>query len=86
MKHTAEEQAAQAAAGQVAAAPAARAELAAMHDFAAKLCQPSLLERLRGYVQWQTKVRAAQAAGQPVVELMAELRDVPISRAAASSR
>lgn len=75
MKHTAEEQAAQAAA----TAPAARAELAAMHDFAAKLCQPSLIERLRGYVRWQTQVRAAQAAGQPVVDLMRELDDVPIS-------
>src|SRR5215510_7054756 len=56
-----------------------RTELAAMHDFAAKLRQPSLIERLRGYVRWQTRVRAAQAAGQPIAELLAGLDDVPIS-------
>ena len=56
-----------------------RTELAAMHDFAAKLRQPSLLARLQGYVRWQARVRAAQAAGQPVADLMRELDDVPIS-------
>ena len=56
-----------------------RTELAAMHDFAAKLRQPSLLGRLQGYVRWQARVRAAQAAGQPVADLMRELDDVPIS-------
>ena len=67
---------------QQAGAPSAgapRTELAAMHDFAAKLMQPSLLGRLRGYVHWQVQVRAAQAAGKPVVELMRELQDVPVS-------
>jgi organic radical activating enzyme len=75
MKQTAEQLAA--AAG--AAAPANRTELAAIHDFAAKLCQPSLIERLRGYVRWQEQVRAAQAAGQPVADLLRQLRDVPVS-------
>ncbi|HEX5011306.1 MAG TPA: radical SAM protein [Planctomycetota bacterium] len=56
-----------------------RTELAAMHDFAAKLRQPSLLGRLQGYVRWQAKVRAAQAAGQAIADLMRELDDVPIS-------
>ena len=56
-----------------------RTELAAMHDFAAKLRQPSLLARLQGYVRWQARVRAAQAAGQPIADLMRELDDVPIS-------
>jgi len=56
-----------------------RTELAAMHDFAAKLRQPSLLGRLQGYVRWQARVRAAQAAGQPIADLMRELDDVPIS-------
>ncbi len=65
--------------GPAPAAPASRTELAAMHDFAAKLCQPSLIERLRGYVRWQAEVRAARLAGRPVVELMGRLRDVPIS-------
>lgn len=65
--------------GAAAAAPASRTELAAIHDFAAKLRQPSLIERLKGYVRWQAEVRAAQAAGRPVAELMAGLRDVPIS-------
>src|SRR5262249_2250768 len=59
--------------------PAPRAELAAIHDFAAKLMQPSLLERLKGYVRWQVQVRAAEAAGKPVVELMRGLRDGPVS-------
>ncbi|MBM3986084.1 MAG: radical SAM protein [Planctomycetes bacterium] len=76
MKQSAEQLAA-AAVG--AAAPANRTELAAIHDFAAKLCQPSLIGRLRGYVRWQAQVRAAKAAGQPVAELMSQLRDVPVS-------
>jgi wyosine [tRNA(Phe)-imidazoG37] synthetase (radical SAM superfamily) len=61
------------------AAGATRTELAAMHDFASKLMQPSLLGRLKDYVRWQAKVRQAQAAGQPVAEMMGELRDVPVS-------
>jgi wyosine [tRNA(Phe)-imidazoG37] synthetase (radical SAM superfamily) len=77
MTETAEQQGAQPANSAAPGAP--RAELAAMHDFAAKLMQPSLLERLRGYVRWQVQVRAAEAAGKPVVELMRELKDVPVS-------
>jgi organic radical activating enzyme len=72
MSNTAEERASQ-------PTGASRTELAAMHDFAAKLCQPSLLARLKGYVRWQADVRRAQAAGQPIADLMRELQDVPIS-------
>ncbi|HVQ24460.1 MAG TPA: radical SAM protein, partial [Planctomycetota bacterium] len=62
------------------------ATLAAMHDFAAKLLQPSLVGRLKAYVRWQVAQRAAAGAG-PAAEgaraapgaAAAPLDDVPVS-------
>jgi len=64
------------------------AGIAAMHDFAAKLLQPSLIGRLQDYVRWQVAQRAAAggAPGAPgtagsgaVGEAVAPLDDVPVS-------
>jgi hypothetical protein len=38
---------------------------APVHDFAAKLRQPSLFPRVLDYLDWQRRVRAARAAGAP---------------------
>jgi hypothetical protein len=43
--------------------PAMRVE--PVHDFAAKLRQPALLEAVRAYVAWQRAVREARACGAP---------------------
>lgn len=65
------------------AAPAAPAEapeeLAAIHDFGAKLRQPSLIGRLKDYVRWQVALRDAKAQGKDIPEALATLDDVPIS-------
>jgi wyosine [tRNA(Phe)-imidazoG37] synthetase (radical SAM superfamily) len=55
---------------------------AAMHDFTAKLLQPSLLGRLKDYVRWQAALRSARAAGGDAPAAMAALAahdDVPVS-------
>ena len=58
--------------------------VAAMHDFAAKLLQPSLLGRLKAYVRWQVAQRGA--GGAPATAgaaapgaASAPLDDVPVS-------
>ena len=43
--------------------PAAKHKLSAMHDFTAKLRQPSALPVVRKYLLWQREVRAAAVAG-----------------------
>ncbi len=60
-------------------APAAAAVPAAMHDFAAKLRQPSLIGRLKAYVMWRAELRRAEAEGRTIPEVLASLDDVPIS-------
>jgi wyosine [tRNA(Phe)-imidazoG37] synthetase (radical SAM superfamily) len=55
---------------------------AAMHDFTAKLLQPSLLGRLQDYVRWQAALRTARAAGEDAPAALAALAahdDVPVS-------
>jgi wyosine [tRNA(Phe)-imidazoG37] synthetase (radical SAM superfamily) len=55
---------------------------AAMHDFTAKLLQPSLLGRLKDYVRCQAALRSARAAGGDAPAAMAALAahdDVPVS-------
>ena len=42
--------------------PGKPATVAAMHDFAAKLLQPSLIGRLKDYVRWQVARRGAGGA------------------------
>ena len=81
MSESTEERAAAAGAGPALVTTAAEkaTELAAIHDFAAKLRQPSLIRRLQGYVRWQAALRAARAAGRPIPEALASLDDVPIS-------
>ncbi|MBL8896485.1 MAG: radical SAM protein [Planctomycetes bacterium] len=44
-------------------------QIAARHDFAAKLKQPALHGRVMDYVAWQRSVRAAEKAGQPIPEM-----------------
>lgn len=53
-------------------------ELAPIHDFAAKLCQPELLGRLVRYARWQVEQRRRLAEGVPVAEIPA-LDEVPVS-------
>ncbi len=56
-------------------APAVKqVELSPIHDFASKLCQPELIERLREYVRWQASWRRGYAAG---VSLEEALRSAP---------
>lgn len=43
--------------------PAAKQKFAAMHDFTAKLRQPSALPVVRKYLQWRREVRAAAVTG-----------------------
>src|SRR5262245_18790751 len=47
------------------------AAMAAIHDFAAKLRQPSLIDRLKGYVRWQATLRQAQKEGRTIPEALA---------------
>jgi wyosine [tRNA(Phe)-imidazoG37] synthetase (radical SAM superfamily) len=68
------------AAGPAPAGAAGRpAELAAIHDFASKLLQPSLIGRLKDYVAWRAALRRAEAAGEGIPEALASLDDVPVS-------
>jgi wyosine [tRNA(Phe)-imidazoG37] synthetase (radical SAM superfamily) len=56
-----------------------QSELAAIHDFAGKLLQPSLLPRLKGYVKWQVETRKRIAAGETLDTIDMEHGAVPIS-------
>ena len=58
---------------------ARQVELAPVHDFAAKLCQPSIFPRLREYVQGQIDWRRARASGQTLDEGAAIPDSVPVS-------
>lgn len=60
-------------------APAKRQELAAVHDFAGKLLQPSVLPRLKQYVRWQTEIRRRIHARESLNDLLDKIDDVPIS-------
>jgi MoaA/NifB/PqqE/SkfB family radical SAM enzyme len=69
------------AAAAVDAAPgaASRAELAPVHDFAAKLLQPSLLPRLKSYVRLQAEIRRRIAERRTIDDLLERADGVPIS-------
>ncbi|MGE0711335.1 MAG: radical SAM protein [Planctomycetota bacterium] len=55
-------------------------ELSPIHDFAAKLRQPGVLERLQDYARWQVAWRAARAEGKPMDELASSMPDqAPLS-------
>jgi wyosine [tRNA(Phe)-imidazoG37] synthetase (radical SAM superfamily) len=54
-------------------------ELAAIHDFAGKLLQPSLLPRLKNYVRWQIDTRKRIAQGETLDTIDMEHGAVPIS-------
>ena len=54
--------------------------LSPLHDFVAKLTQPSVLERLREYVQWQSQWRAAYQQGVSMEAMLESApRQAPIS-------
>lgn len=46
-------------------------ELSPIHDFSSKLRQPSIIDRLRDYVQWQIEWRQAYESGQSIAEKLA---------------
>ncbi len=50
-------------------------ELSPIHDFAAKLRQPAVLQRLKDYVRWQAAWRKARAEGQPIENLLSSAPD-----------
>ena len=55
-------------------------ELSPIHDFAAKLTQPSMLPRFKDYVRWQAKYRKALSEGKSIDELLAIAPDqAPLS-------
>lgn len=55
-------------------------ELSPIHDFAAKLRQPGILERLKDYVRWQVEWRKARDEGKPMEELFSSMPDqAPLS-------
>ncbi|MEZ6187966.1 MAG: radical SAM protein [Planctomycetota bacterium] len=55
-------------------------ELSPIHDFAAKLTQPSVLPRFKDYVRWQANYRKALAAGKSIDELLGSAPDqAPLS-------
>ncbi len=57
-----------------------QAELSPMHDFAAKLIQPSAIEHLRAYVGWQREWRRRRAQGDSLEEVLEQAVDhAPIS-------
>ena len=58
---------------------ASRAELAPVHDFAAKLLQPSILPRLKSYVHLQAEIRRRIAERKTLDDLLESAKDVPIS-------
>ncbi len=47
-----------------------QAELSPIHDFSAKLRQPSVINTLKEYVRWQVAWRDAYAAGQSIEEIL----------------
>ena len=60
--------------------PKKQTELAPVHDFAAKLLQPSVINRLKDYVRWQADWRAQRANGQTLDAALASVPDqVPLS-------
>jgi ADP-L-glycero-D-manno-heptose 6-epimerase len=57
-----------------------QAELAPMHDFAAKLTQPSVVEHLRAYVRWQREWRRQRDEGVALETALADAPDLaPLS-------
>jgi MoaA/NifB/PqqE/SkfB family radical SAM enzyme len=62
-----------------AAKPNTREQLAPVHDFAAKLLQPSVLPRLKQYVRWQSEIRRRINANQPIQDILDRVDDVPVS-------
>ena len=55
-------------------------ELSPIHDFASKLRQPGILERLQDYVRWQVEWRAARTKGTPIEDMFSSLPDqAPLS-------
>ena len=52
-------------------------ELTHIHDFAAKLCQPDILPRVKEYVRWQVALRDAQEDAQLRGELLDVIPSVP---------
>ena len=55
-------------------------KLSALHDFAAKLSQPSVINRLRDYVRWQVQWRAAYRRGLSIEKALESApRQAPIS-------
>lgn len=55
-------------------------ELSPMHDFAAKLLQPEMLDRLKEYVRWQANWRNAYAAGGTLDQALENVPDrAPVS-------
>jgi organic radical activating enzyme len=54
-------------------------ELSPIHDFAAKLCQPSVIGHLRDYVGWSVQWRKEKAAGKTLDDLVTAPDLAPIS-------
>ncbi len=55
-------------------------ELSPIHDFAAKLCQPEVIERLKEYVRWQLDWREGHAHGMTFDEAVRSIpAHVPLS-------
>ncbi|MFQ5935014.1 MAG: radical SAM protein [Acidiferrobacterales bacterium] len=55
-------------------------ELSPLHDFAAKLCQPEVLERLKEYVRWQVAWREGYSQGVTFEEALGSAPDrAPLS-------
>ncbi len=55
-------------------------ELSPIHDFAAKLRQPDVIDRLRDYVRWQIAWRAARSEGRSLDDMLATAPDAaPLS-------
>ena len=55
-------------------------ELSPIHDFAAKLCQPEVIERLKEYVRWQIDWRNGYAQGATLEQALGSMPGyVPIS-------
>ena len=50
-------------------------ELSPLHDFAAKLCQPGVIERLKEYVQWQIAWRQGYADGMTLEDALKSTPD-----------
>lgn len=65
------------------ATPGSRArqvELSPIHDFAAKLCQPSVIHHLREYVRWSIAWRRDREQGKTLDDALAQMPDhAPLS-------